>query len=254
MTNAAGPLGIAEDALVTLDRLTAEDEPGEAEGLTEQMGDPLTSLGTLLAYAALAGFLYALFSFGTLVVGFVMPGDMVGEERRSGAIMIWAQHPMPLTSFYMRRYLGVQAANLVAQTLFALVAALAYTPGALPLADLGTVLRFCAGGLLACAVTFAVTALGLRRAAFVATAYYLGSRLASGIVGVVAAGEGTFGRVATALRLLVFPVGPLRDFGAGAGTGTWDWEATGLILYHFAVWTGLAWFGLRRLERRPLAL
>ncbi|MDE2653433.1 MAG: hypothetical protein OXI71_06395 [Gemmatimonadota bacterium] len=222
--------------------------------LPEHVGDPRTSLGTLLLYAAVAGFLYVVFSFGTLVVGFVMPGDMVGEERRSGAIMMWAQLPMPLTSFYLRRYLGVQAANLVAQTLFALVAALAVPPGARPLADLGVFLRSCAGGLLACAVTFAVTALGLHRAAFVALAYYLGSRLVGGIVGAMAADGGPFEWVATALSLLVFPVGPLRDLGAGVGTGNWDWEATGLILYHFAVWTGVAWAGLRRLERRPLAL
>lgn len=254
MSHGAGPLGIAEDAVATLDRLTAEEERGAAEVLPEQVGDPRTSLGTLLLYAAVAGFLYVVFSFGTLVVGFVMPGDMVGEERRSGAIMMWAQLPMPLTSFYLRRYLGVQAANLVAQTLFALVAALAVPPGARPLADLGVFLRSCAGGLLACAVTFAVTALGLRRAAFVALAYYLGSRLVGGIVGAVAADGGPFEWVATALSLLVFPVGPLRDLGAGVGTGNWDWEATGLILYHFAVWTGVAWAGLRRLERRPLAL
>ena len=83
--------------------LTAEEEPGEVEVLTEQVGDRRTSLGPLILYAALAGLLYVVFSFGTLVVGFVMPGDMVGEERRSGTIMMWAQHPVPLTSFYMRQ-------------------------------------------------------------------------------------------------------------------------------------------------------
>ena len=34
----------------------------------------------------------------------------------------------------------------------------------------------------------------------------------------------------------------------------WDWGATGLVLYHFALWTGIAWLGLLRIEKRPLKL
>ena len=41
-----------------------------------------------------------LFLIGPLLVGMLMPGGVVANERRSGAIMLWAQHPMPLSRFY----------------------------------------------------------------------------------------------------------------------------------------------------------
>lgn len=55
------------------------------------------------------------------------------------------------------------------------------------------------------------------------------------------------------LPLLAFPMGPVNEFMTGFRSGVpWSWGAAGLVLYHFTLWTAVAWLGLRRLERRPL--
>ena len=59
-----------------------------------------------------------------MLLAFLMP-----DERRSGAIMLWAQHPMPLRSFYLRRYAGVQIATVAALAIFGLTWAVASSLG-----------------------------------------------------------------------------------------------------------------------------
>ena len=57
------------------------------------------------------------------------------------------------------------------------------------------------------------------------------------------------------LPFLLFPVGAIEEAVGGFESGVaWDWGATGMVLYHFALWTGIAWLGLRRIERWPLKL
>ena len=61
--------------------------------------------------------------------------------------------------------------------------------------------------------------------------------------------------VGAVLPFLIFPSGVINDLVAGFGSGVaWDWGATGLVLYHLALWTGIAWLGLLRIEKRPLKL
>ena len=184
----------------------------------------------------------AILLIGPFLVGLLMPGGVVANERRSGAIMLWAQHPMSLTRFYMHRYVGVQIANLGGQALIGVSYVLYLT---LP-PDTATSMEWlpesCLHGLLGCAMSFAVSALGIRRASFLVFAYYVASsmtnspNLSDSLTG-----------VSVVLPFLIFPTRTINESMMGFG-------ATGILLYHFLLWTAVAWVGLRNLERRPLKI
>lgn len=227
---------------------------GEGPPSDEQLGEVARSGGMLFLFSTLALF----FGFGTLFFGFVMPGGMVANERRSTAIMLWAQHPMSLTSFYLQRYLGVQVVTLAALLVFGLTAVVAVFPGeaAPATTEVGGVVSICLEGMLACAVSFGITALGIRRAALFGVVYYLPSGLIGQILTVAEASTSTVAELARAvLPFVIFPSGAIEDLAGGFETGVaWDWGATGMAVYHFALWTAVAWLGLRRIDGRPLKL
>ena len=207
----------------------------------------LTDWGRLSPFLMI---LDGLFLVGPLFVGLLMPGGVVANERRSGAIMLWAQHPMTLSRFYMQRHLGMQIATLAALALIGVsaVAALTLPAGAIPSMDL--LAESCLAGLLACAISFAISALGIRRAALYGFAYCFFSNMTMS-----AQFRDTVLGSSGVMPFLIFPTGVIREFMTGFESGVpWDWGATGFVLYHFALWTAIAWLGLRRLERRPLKL
>lgn len=247
MANMVDVLGVVDD-LEGAGTAVLEDPEGEPS--SEQVETIARSAGVLLLFAAVT----FLFSLGTLVFGLLIPAGLVADERRSGAIMLWAQHSMPLTGFYFRRYLGIQLANIAAQVLFGVTAALAVTPQAIvPSTDLGVFLNASLRGVLACAISFGVSALGIRRAAFVGLAYYFASSIVGGIASLDGAlGSGAGGWVSTILGFVVFPDVAFDSLAAGIRSGAWDWTATGMVLYHFAGWTVVAWLGLRRISQHPL--
>lgn len=244
------------DVAETMERMQAmaeEMEGEEAAPSGEQMETVLRSSAML----ALLGLLSLAFRFGTILFAFLMPGGMVAHERRSGAVMLWAQHPMPLRSFYLQRYLGIQLATLAALAIFGLTGALAaLSPGAATATNLGNAVSICLTGVLACAISFGITALGLRRAALLGLVYYLLSGTLASVL--EAPGLGTLAAAETAravLPFVIFPTGAIEDLVAGFASGVaWDWGATGLALYHFVLWTGIAWLGLHGIEKRPLKL
>lgn len=244
----AGVLGETDVAVEGLQEGTEPPSEGQGEALARGFG-----------VLVLFGVLNFLFSFGMVLVGMLMPSGVVANERRSGAIMLWAQHPMPLRRFYLQRYMGIQLANVAAQAVFGVTAVLAILPqgSSFPETEAGVFVRVCLLGTMACAVSFGITALGIRRAAFLALAYYTASGLASGVIAVaVDAGvAGAWGTMLGALRFVIFPNNAIGDFVTGFESGVaWDWRAAGTLLYHFALWTGIAWLGLLRIERRPLKL
>ena len=241
----------------TLERMQAVGEAmegGGAEPTSEQIEVMTRGAVTVLLFSLLN----LAFGFGTILVAFLMPGGMVAHERRSGAIMLWAQHPMPLRSFYLQRYAGVQVATFAALAIFGLTGAAAVLPaGTVPATEVGEVVSVCLRGVLACAISFAVTTFGIRRAALIGVLYYLlsgavGSLLANPII---VENWTAAESVRTVLSFVIFPVGVINDLVAGFGSGVaWDWGATGTAVYHFVLWTGIAWLGLRRIEKRPLKL
>ena len=242
--------------MTALDYVVLSGTPPDWEG-----GEPSPEEVEAMARRAWMFGLFALlslaFGFGTMLFAFLMPGGMVANERRSGAIMLWAQHPMPLRSFYLRRYAGVQVATLAALAIFGLTWAVAsFPPGTGPAPGLGGMVSLCLIGVLACAISFAITALGIRRAALIGVLYFMLSGTLTGVE--VTRNSGTWSAPESAgavLPFLIFPTEAIGDLVAGFGSGAaWDWGATGLVLYHFALWTGIAWLGLRRIEQRPLKL
>ena len=191
-----------------------------------------------------------LFLVGPMLVGMLMPGGVVTNERRSGAIMLWAQHPMPLRRFYMHRYLGMQIANLAALALIGVSFLLALALRADGIPSMDRLANSCLAGLLCCAISFAISTLGIRRAAFLTFAYYFASNMTMS-----AQLRDTLLGTSDVMPFLIFPTRLIREFAMGFQSGVpWDWGATGIVLYHFALWTAIAWLGLRRLERWPLKL
>ena len=246
----------AYDVAGTIERMGAIGEEMENEGgapSDEQAEAVARGAGMLVLFALLS----AAFGFGTILFGFLMPGGVVANERRSGAIMLWAQHPIPLRSFYLQRYLGVQIATFSALLVFGVMGALIVLPrGSAPATDIEGIVRVCLTGVLACAVSFAVTALGIRRAALVALVYYLPSEIVWTLLEDPRFWTSTAVEwVRSILPFVIFPGGSIDNLVAGFESAVaWDWGATGLVLYHFVLWTGIAWLGLGRLERRPLKL
>ena len=244
------------DVAGTAERMEALAEEMRSSGAppSEEQLEAVGRGGALLFFA---GLLTLFFRFGTILFAFVMPGGLVASERSSAAIMLWAQHPMPVSSFYMRRYLGIQAATLAALLIFGLTAAVAVLPpDSAPATAVGGVVSTCLGGVLACAVSFAISSLGFRRAALFGLVYYLPSTIFAELLQAPPASTATLAELARAiLPFVVFPLNAIDGFVGGFESGVgWDWGATGMILYHFALWTGVAWLGLRRIERRPLKL
>lgn len=196
------------------------------------------------------------FSLGATLFGLLVVGRMVAGERESGAVMLWAQHPGSLPGFYAKRYGALQAANVAVQLAFGLtVAAAALGPGGSAGFAMRAFMEPFATGLLAGAVGFGLSALGMRRNAFAGLAYILLSQLAGTLfVGPLAPlTTGAWETVATVAPYVIFPGNAVTEFAAGFRSG-WNWEATGLIFYHFVLWSVLAWLGLRRVARRPLRL
>ncbi|MCY3546938.1 MAG: hypothetical protein OXH51_11820 [Gemmatimonadetes bacterium] len=246
----------AYDVTGTMERLESIGGQMENEGgqPTDEQREAIAGSAPVLLLFSL---LTAVFSLGAVLLAFLMPGGLVSGERRSAAIMLWAQHPLPLSSFYLRRYVGIQIATATALVIFGLTGAAADLPSAAaPATEIGGIARLCLVGLLACAVSFAISALGIRRAGLFGFIYYLASGVVWPLIEGPELGTSTAAELARAvLPLAVFPNGPLDDLVAGFESGVaWDWGATGLVLYHFALWTGVAWLGLRRIERRPLKL
>ena len=226
---------------------------GEEPPSDEQLGEVARSGALIFLFGTLGLF----FAFGSILLAFLMPGGMVANERRSTAIMLWAQHPMPLTSFYMWRYLGVQAVTLAAMLVFGLVATVSVLPGETASATgVGDLVSVCLEGVLACAISFAITSHGIRRAAIFGMVFYLASGVSSGILPLAEQSTSAIAGLARGvLPFVLFPVSGIDDLAGGfASEAAWEWGATGMVLYHFAVWTAIAWLGLRRMEKRPLKL
>lgn len=249
----------AYDVAETVERLQATGEEIQSEGSEpseEQVEVMRRSSGTLVLF----GLLTSAFDFGILLFAFLMPGGMVAQERGSGAIMLWAQHPMPLRYFYLQRYLAIQVATFVALAIFGLTRAIAALPPTVAQAtNLGEIVTVSLTGMLACAISFAITSLGIRRAALIGLVYSLLSGVVSPFLTDPNLGTSGTSMAAESARallpLVVFPDGAIGDFVAGFESGVpWDWGAAGLTFYHFVLWTVVAWLGLRRIEKRPLKL
>lgn len=249
LTNVYDVAGVTERVAAVGEEMESSATPPSEE----QMGEMARSAGLMLLFGTLTLF----FGFGTMLLAFLMPGGMVANERGSTAIMLWAQHSMPLTSFYIRRYLGVQAFTLAAMLVFGLVSAAAVLPDeATSTTQAGDVASICLSGLLACAVSFGITAHGLRRAAFFGVVFYVASAFALDLLPLAAELTSVIASLArSVLPFVLFPVASISDLVGGFESGVaWDWGATGMVAYHFALWTAVAWLGLRRIEARPLKL
>lgn len=249
-------LSHAYDLAGTFERIQAVSEQIESEG-TEPSQEQVRAMARGAGMFALFSLVNLAFGFGTILFAFLMPGGVVADERRSGAIMLWAQHPMPLRSFYLLRYAGIQVATFAALAIFGLTGAVAALPPAMASATvLGGVASICLTGMLACAISFAITALGIRRGALIGLLYYLLSGAVAALLENPVLETSTAAESARAfLPFVAFPSGVINDLLAGLGSEVaWDWGATGLTVYHFVLWTGIAWLGLRRLEKRPLKL
>ncbi|MYA32484.1 MAG: hypothetical protein F4037_15495 [Gemmatimonadales bacterium] len=246
--------------MTALENVRISGTPVGADG-GEPTPEEVEAMARRAGMFVLFALLMSAFAFGTMLLAFLMPGGMVANERRSGAIMLWAQHPMPLRSFYLRRYAGVQVATVAALAIFGLTWAVVVPPGTRPAPGLGGVVSLCLTGVLACAISFAITALGIRRAALIGVLYFMLSGTLAGVqvtsyeMGRNSETWSAAESVGAVLPFLIFPSGVIDDLVAGFGAAAaWDWGATGLVLYHFALWTGIAWLGLLRIEKRPLKL
>ncbi|MYI06395.1 MAG: hypothetical protein F4059_03480 [Gemmatimonadetes bacterium] len=220
-----------------------EEVQGAAEQVSEADPDdiPTDQLGQMARGAGLVfivGILAFLFTLGVVVLGFFMPQGLFATADDEGATLL-------------SRYGGVQLATLVLMAILGLTAAARFFTGETPfLSGFAAIVHICLLGAAACAISFAFATFGIRHAAWLGLGYYVLSWLMSGLAGVL--GElADIDAVGAVFQFVIFPAGVFRDFIRGLGPGAWDWGATGMVAYHFALWTAIALLGLRRLARSP---
>lgn len=232
VTNTTDVSGVLDEMEAVVEEVSeaAEDNPEEVP--TEQLGQMARGAGTLLGLTMLA----VLFSVGVIVLGSFMPHGMFAhaEDGKTATAPGWDH------------YGGIQSATLVFTVLLGLTAAARIPEGGFALAtSVAALVNVCLLGAIACAISFAFAAHGGRHPAWIALAYYLGSVVVGAIAGMVdALVEGnTLGSV---FQFVLFPAGVIRDFVSGLGSQAWDWGATALVAWHFALWTLIAWLGVRK--------
>ncbi|MDE0356293.1 MAG: hypothetical protein OXN92_00930, partial [Gammaproteobacteria bacterium] len=139
-------------------------------------------------------------------------------------------------------YVGIQIANLGGQALIGASFVLYLTLPPDTATSLERLPESCLHGLLGCAMSFAISALGIRRASFVVFAYYVASsmtnspNLSDALTG-----------LSDVLPFLIFPTRTINE-------AMMDFGTTGIVVYHFLLWTVVAWLGLRKLDRKPLKI
>lgn len=218
--------------------------PGEADAFGQTM--VLYMISVLLRFA---------FYLGAALFGLQVVGTLVAGERASGAVMLWGQHRGSLPAFYAKRYVALQAVNLAVQLVFGVtVAVAALGPGGNVSTALAAFLQPVVFGLMAGVVSFGVSAMGIRRNAFVGLGYIFLSSMIAVILGPDAPLESRFAEYLGAVAPYVtFPRVAITNFAEGIQSD-WDWKATWLLFYHVCLWSAVAWLGLRRVARRPLRL
>ncbi len=219
----------------------------EVQGAAEQVSEadpediPTEQLGQMARGAGLVfivGILAFLFTLGVVILGFSMPQRLFATGEDEGGT-------------YLSRYGGVQLATLVLMLILGLTSAARFFTGDTPfVSGLAAMVHVCLLGAAACAISFAFATFGIRHAAWLGLGYYALSWLMGGLAGVL--GElADIDAVGAVFQFVIFPAGVFRDFIRGLGPGAWDWGATGMVAYHFALWTAIALLGLRRLARSP---
>lgn len=237
VSNSTDVTGVLDEMEAAVEEVSeaAEDNPEEVP--TEQLGQMARGAGVLFVLTMLA----MLFSVGVIVLGSFMPHGMLShaEDGESATAPGWDH------------YGGIQSATLVFTALLGLTAAARIPEGGFALATsvaaLGSV---CLLGAIACAVSFAFAAHGNRQPAWIALGYYLGSMVVGAMVSLVDSllDGNTLGSV---FQFVLFPSAVIRDFIGGLGAQAWNWGATALVVWHFALWTLIAWLGVRRRSAQP---
>ena len=209
----------------------------------------------VMALMVVGRFLRFAFYMGATLFGLLVVGSLVAGERASGAVMLWGQQRGSLPAFYVKRYVALQVVNLAVQLVFGVtVAVAALAPGGNAPTALAAFVQPALLGLMGAAVSFAASALGIRRNAFAGLGYIFLSVVIGETLGPASPlATGFWEHVAAVLPYLTFPMDAVTRFAEGIRSD-WDWEATWLLFYHFALWSALGWFGLRRVARRPLRL
>lgn len=241
-TDMSGTLAEMEAAAAELSE-AAEADPEEVP--TEELGRMARGAGLLFVLGTLTMF----FALGVVALGSFAPQGLVAQAEDGGGALA-AQQSMSVKDYYLRRYGGIQLATLVFMMLLGLTAAARMPDGEFALAtSLGGLVQVCFLGAVACAISFTFAAFGNQRAAWLGLAYYVGSWLVGGLASVVDSltGGGVLGAV---LQFVIFPATAIGEFSRGVGAGPWDWGATGVVAYHLALWTALAWLGVRKAEQR----
>lgn len=237
VSDALNEMEAAAEAVTEAAEADAEEVP------TEELGQMMRGAGQLFVLGTLMMF----FSLGVVILGSFVPQGLAVYQEDGGNALPQQQSMSPAARFW-HRYGGIQLASLVFMSILGLTAAARMPDGEFVLAtSLGALVQVCLLGTVACAISLAFAALGNRHAAWLGLAYYLGSWLAGGLASLVDSLTDT-NVLGTVLRFAIFPAEPIGQFSRGVGAAPWDWGATGLVVYHCALWTAIAWMGLRKSE------
>lgn len=247
VTNTTDVSGVLEDVEAAAEAVTEAAEEDAEEIPAEELGQMMRGAGQVFVLGALIMF----FSLGVVILGSFVPQGLVAQEA-DGGNALEAQQSVSSRGLFWQRYGGTQLASLFFMLILGLTAAARMPDGGFVLAtSLGALARVCLLGTVACTISLGFAAFGNRRAAWLGLAYYLGSWLAGGLASLLDSLSDT-NVLGAVLQFVIFPTGPIGQFSQGVGAAPWDWGATGLVAYHFALWTGIALLGLRRMAMRPV--
>lgn len=188
-----------------------------------------------------------LLTFAGWAAALTLPSGGFGTERSSDVHHLFDQQPTSLVKVYGERYLAAQLLNLGVQWVIAVLIVLAAVVNGQEFDEVIRILfAYPALGLIAGSMTFAFSAMGVARDAFMALVFIIMSFVLVLLLGLRSFQTEGFGDGLGGWEYLVFPIdsfGPVVESGSLLHTS--------VLVGHLVFWTALGLAALALRDRSP---